>query len=126
MTLWKRICIGLLTVFLLAVAVEQWFSYRAMRRQVGQYTYAAGYALQIPGKEGEYIGQIVDTKWNAMPEHEDDIQGFQPRFLIARETVPGVTETKWWCSYLFEVSPDQPQKFKPSPFPKYRRLTGTP
>lgn len=108
-------------MFLAGVGVHQWVSYQQLRANIGKHAYASvGLALRVIGRKGAYIGQIVDARWNRLPEREDAIQGFQPRYLVARETVEGVTESRWYCTYLIEPRPTPPKSFKPSPFPPFR------
>ena len=102
---------------LLIIALEQWFSYQRLRAHVGHYAYAANYARRFIGGEGAYVGLVIDARWNAMPDRSEDIKGFQPRFLVAREVLPGVTESRWWCAYLVNLAPAPPAQFTPSPFP---------
>ncbi|MGC9329566.1 MAG: hypothetical protein ACP5I1_18165, partial [Candidatus Hinthialibacter sp.] len=94
-----QIIVIILAAFLLLVAGEQVWKYRAFRSRIGSYAYSSPYALRTIGRKGQYIGRIVDVHWNAMPVEEGDIKGWQPRCLIARETAPGATEELWLCAY---------------------------
>ncbi len=104
--------------FLGILAAEQAWQYQRIRSHIGEYAYSSPFALRQLGKEGEYIGQVMDMRWNIPPLRPDDVKGLQPRYLIARENVPGATEEQWWCAYLFTLSPDPPTGYRPSPFPK--------
>ncbi|MBN2326683.1 MAG: hypothetical protein JXR73_05965 [Candidatus Omnitrophica bacterium] len=112
-----KIIVIILAAFLLIVAGEQVWKYRVFRSRIGSYAYSLSYALRTIGREGQYIGRIADVRWNAMPVVEGDIKGWQPRYLIARETLPGATEERWLCAYLIESAATPPARFKPSPFP---------
>lgn len=104
-------------LFLLAVAGEQIWKYTFLRGLIGQYAYGYSYATRNLGVPGEYIGRIVEVRWNALASHPGDIPGFQPRLSIARETVTGSTETQWFCAYLVSCTTQPPGEFEPSPFP---------
>jgi len=119
---WRWWVTGGVIVFFVILVVEQAWRYQWIRSQIGEYAYSSPFALRQLGKEGEYIGQVVDMRWNIPPLRPDDVKGLQPRYLIARETVPGVTEEQWWCAYLFVLSPEPPAQYKPSPFPKLTLL----
>ncbi len=109
---------------LLSVLIEQWFSYQNLQNSIGKHAYSKSYALRTLGRENQYIGKVVDVEWNSFPHHKKDIEGIQPRLLVAREVASGATETQWWCAYLFEISDHPPKKYKPSPFPKLTLLPG--
>ncbi len=115
---WRWWLIAGMTAFLVILAAEQIWRYQRMRSQIGEYAYSSPFALRQLGQEGDYIGQVVDMRWNIAPVRPEDVKGLQPRYLIARETVPGVTEEQWWCAYLFSLSPAPPAGYRPSPFPK--------
>lgn len=118
---WQKTVIGLFICFLMAVGIQQGLRYHHLREAIGQYAYASpGYGMRSIGKNGQYIGAILDTRWNVLPTQKNDVEGYQPRFLVARETIPGMTETVWLCTYLFTVKPEPPQKYKPSPFPPFQ------
>lgn len=122
---WKsKYTIAVLAIVLLGcvIAIEQWIKYRSLQGTIGMYAYSEPYALRQLGKKGTYLGQVVDFKWNSKPTHDDDVKGYQPRYLIAREVVAGSTETQWWCSYLCSVSDKPPKRFRPSPFPELELL----
>ena len=106
-----------IAVFLLVVACEQVWKYFQLRSRIGTYAYGASYALRNLGKPGRYVGRVVDFRWNASPSYPGDIKGFQPRYLIARETVPGSTESCWLCTYMVTCATKAPAKYQPSPFP---------
>ncbi len=105
-------------LFVAAVGIEQTYKYFKMRSQIGSYAYSLSYARRQIGNEKDYIGRVVDIRWNALREHPDDVKGFQPQYLIARETITGVTEEQWWCAYLFICQPTPPINYKPAPFPE--------
>lgn len=105
-------------LFLMIVVGEQIWKYFQLRNYIGMYAYSFPYALRIIGQKGEYVGRVTDVHWNNTPFDPDDIRGFQPRFLIARETVAGTTESRWLCVYLVECATEAPVRFQPSPFPK--------
>lgn len=109
---------------LIIIGLQQILEYWSMRNHIGKNAYASSYALRQLGEYGKYIGVVKDVKWNALPKQEKDIQGFQPRYLIARETVSGVTKEQWWCAYLFDVSDIAPDQYKPAPFPDMVYLPG--
>jgi len=114
-----RTVIGVtIALFLCFVAGEQIWKYFRLRNYIGMYAYSFPYALRIIGQKNEYIGQVVDVRWNRTPLDSDDIQGIQPRFLIARETIAGTTETRWYCAYLVTCTTQTPTHFQPSAFPK--------
>jgi len=115
---------SLFIILLLVIAIEQWLSYHDLQNSIGKYAYSKSYALRTLGKEHQYVGKVIDVEWNSLPRQEKDIEGFQPRLLVARETTAGVTETQWWCAYLLETKDQEPKNFKPSPFPKLRLLPG--
>ena len=118
----KKFGVFLLLIFLLAVILQQWAAYLQLRNAVGQYAYAnVGYGLRIVGQEGEFVGKIIDLRWNQMPDRVSDVEGYQPRYLIARETVSDVTETLWFCTYLFDVKDVPPATYTPKPFPLFER-----
>lgn len=116
----KAAAAGLAALLLLAIGAEQWWSARAMGTNVGRWAYSVNYALRVLGEEGDFVGRVRDFKWNALPDRADDVRGFQPRYLIAREVLPGVTEAQWWCAYLVEAATRPPAEFYPSPFPGMR------
>ncbi len=110
-------------VFVAAVGIEQTCKYFKLRSQIGSYAYSISYARRQIGEEHAYIGRVIDIRWNALREQPDDVKGFQPQYLIARETVADVTEEQWWCAYLFICKPTPPLNFKPAPFPKIKYWT---
>ena len=105
-------------LFLLIVTGEQVWKYIQLRHQIGQYAYSFPYALRIIGKKDQYIGKVVDIRWNSEAIDQDDIRGIQPRYLIARETVAGTTEIRWICAYLVNCATQPPKRYVPSPFPE--------
>lgn len=112
----------LLLVFLLAVALQQGIAFLQLKQNVGSYAYAnIGYGLRELGKPGDYIGQVADVCWNRMPDRMSDVEGYQPRYLIAREVAAGVTETQWFCAYLLEIKPAPPANYTPAAFPPFER-----
>ncbi len=111
-------------LILLIVLIQQWIAFRSMKESIGQYAYSSGFACRNIGKLGQYIGVVKDFRWNSLPEQEEDIRGFQPRFLIVRETEPGLMEEQWWCSYFFRLSEKPPKRYDPSPFPDLEYLDG--
>lgn len=118
---WQKIVTGFFICFLFAVGVQQGVRYHQLRDCIGQYAYAnPGYGLRMIGKNGQFIGQIIDIRWNALPTRSDDVEGYQPRYLIARETIHGMTETEWFCTYLFTVKQKPPKRYKPSQFPSFK------
>ena len=113
---WLAICCVL---FLVAMAAEQVWKYRTMRVQIGLYAYSVPHALLQLGELDEFIGRVEGFRWNMLPQQPDGIKGYQPRYLIARETVPGVTETQWRCTYFFVLAPTRPIQITPAPFPDF-------
>jgi hypothetical protein len=105
-------------LFLMIVAGEQIRKYFLLQNYIGMYAYSFPYALRIIGQQGEFVGRVIDVHWNNTPFDSDDIRGFQPRFLIARETIAGTTETRWLCVYLVNCATPAPVNYQPSPFPK--------
>lgn len=119
------VVISLLVFFILIISVEQWLNYRELQNYIGNYAYSDSFALRTLGRYNQYIGEVVDVKWNAFPNQEEDIEGFQPRLLIARETTSGVTETQWWCAYLFQIKDRPPKNYTPTPFPELNLVEGS-
>ncbi len=119
---WKGWTIAACLFFAAIVAAEQIWKYRSMQDQIGMYAYSEPQALLQIGQYREYIGRVNDIRWNALPKYPDDLKGYQPRYLIARETLPGVTETQWWSAYFFVLAPTRPLQIKPAPFPPVQTL----
>jgi hypothetical protein len=120
MTTAKKIALSFFSLFFTLLLVHQLLSAIQLKRDIGLYAYSSvGHALQVIGRKGEYVGTIVDARWNKYADREEEIQGFQPRYLVAREVTSGVTETVWYCAYLIIPSETAPANIKPSPFPPY-------
>ncbi|MGI6454539.1 MAG: hypothetical protein ACOX5R_02835 [bacterium] len=119
----RKLVIGITVLLICGIALEQWFSYQELRKNVGKHAYTTvGYALRMVGRKGEYVGRIIDCKWNSLPASPEDIQGFQPRYLIERQVRPDQMECRWFCTYLFDVRDQPPKKYRPSQFPQFQEI----
>lgn len=107
------------TTAVLLGGITQYRTIRDLRAGIGRYAYGnpLGFGTWEFKPKGVYIGKVIDLKIYILPSEENDIPGFQIRYLIRRETSNGKVYEGYFSTDLVTLKSEPPQDEVIGPFP---------
>ncbi len=115
---------GLVVLTLVIGGWTQYQAIRELRNGIGKYAYGKPYGAGAREFKppGVYVGKVVDLEIYALPTRDMDLPGWQSRYLIQRETADGQVYEAYYCTDLFKIEDQPPEKPVTGGFPPLEYL----